>query len=427
MNHKRKIAIALALLVSLTVFSAVPASVQAGRPSTSGAEWTIMVYMDGDNNLDPFSALDIEEMKAVGSTSKINILVLWDRYDAPAYLYKVNLNSLTTVTGMKVNGKDVNGQEVYMADWHVLEAFVDFGKIKFPANHYMVVVWDHCDAYGLCCVDEHWDPTYVPSVERMTLAQVQDALAGFGRLDILAYDACLAGMVEIAYEFSVMPAEKGLDLRYLVGTEGYVPDNGYPYNTILEKLNGKIDLGDPAVVAKLICDEYARAYSTKGQYSGESNANLSAILISESDDAIPILADLNAELRARLALSYDYWHKLISRARGDANLPWSENGWEQRVDIIMYLKSLAASTKDAAVKSLASAAAIELTQSTYVANTQSMASAGAYGLAVYFPVSYSCLGSSNAGWYVQEDYPIIFKFAGDAGWMSFLMSYWNMK
>src|SRR5512136_2047033 len=157
LKHKESMAIALVAMFALTAFVSLPAGVQAGRPAGGTAEWTIMVYLDGDNDLDSFSALDIEELKTVGSTSKVNVVVLWDRYAAPAYVYKVNLNGLTLMTGMKVNGADVNGQEVYMADWHVLEAFVDFGKASLPANHYMVDVWDHCDAYGLCCADDHWD------------------------------------------------------------------------------------------------------------------------------------------------------------------------------------------------------------------------------------------------------------------------------
>lgn len=41
--------------------------------------WTVMVYMAGDNNLDSAGVVDLTEMKKVGSTKEINILVQFDR------------------------------------------------------------------------------------------------------------------------------------------------------------------------------------------------------------------------------------------------------------------------------------------------------------------------------------------------------------
>ena len=41
--------------------------------------WTVMVYMAGDNNLDPEGVEDLKEMKKVGSTDKLNIIAQFDR------------------------------------------------------------------------------------------------------------------------------------------------------------------------------------------------------------------------------------------------------------------------------------------------------------------------------------------------------------
>jgi hypothetical protein len=37
--------------------------------------WTFMVYMAGDNNLDPDGVRDLKEMKKVGSTNDVNVIV----------------------------------------------------------------------------------------------------------------------------------------------------------------------------------------------------------------------------------------------------------------------------------------------------------------------------------------------------------------
>jgi len=41
--------------------------------------WTFMVYMAGDNNLDPDGVQDLKEMKKVGSTDEVNIIAQFDR------------------------------------------------------------------------------------------------------------------------------------------------------------------------------------------------------------------------------------------------------------------------------------------------------------------------------------------------------------
>ncbi len=44
-------------------------------------EWTWMVYMDGDCNLEADAINDFNEMASVGSTSDINIVVQFGRLD----------------------------------------------------------------------------------------------------------------------------------------------------------------------------------------------------------------------------------------------------------------------------------------------------------------------------------------------------------
>jgi len=42
-------------------------------------KWTIMVYMDADNNLEDAGISDFNEMEVAGSTQDVAILVLMDR------------------------------------------------------------------------------------------------------------------------------------------------------------------------------------------------------------------------------------------------------------------------------------------------------------------------------------------------------------
>ncbi len=42
------------------------------------AKWTFMVYLAGDNNLSTAGDNDLEEMRQVGSTNDVNIVVEFD-------------------------------------------------------------------------------------------------------------------------------------------------------------------------------------------------------------------------------------------------------------------------------------------------------------------------------------------------------------
>jgi hypothetical protein len=50
-------------------------------PTLHAAErdWTLLVYIDGDNNLEPFALLDLNEMEAAYPGQNLEVLVLLDR------------------------------------------------------------------------------------------------------------------------------------------------------------------------------------------------------------------------------------------------------------------------------------------------------------------------------------------------------------
>src|SRR5205085_910475 len=79
-------------------------------------------------------------------------------------------------------------------------------------------------------------------------AAVASAMPAKGKFDILACDACLMNMVEVAYE---MRDTAGL----LVGSEETEPGAGWPYKAILAGLAKRPEMA-PTELAKLIVDEY---------------------------------------------------------------------------------------------------------------------------------------------------------------------------
>jgi len=74
MFRKSTFGLALSLLISVLV---VVAPVHAQNDSK---KWTVMVYVDADNNLDLAGVNDIVEMQTVGSSSQVDVVVLFDRW-----------------------------------------------------------------------------------------------------------------------------------------------------------------------------------------------------------------------------------------------------------------------------------------------------------------------------------------------------------
>jgi len=73
MKYKHAIIFILLILsISLTGCFLFP-------PKDNSAEWTVMVYLDADNNLESAGIDDINEMEIVGSTTEVNIVVQVDR------------------------------------------------------------------------------------------------------------------------------------------------------------------------------------------------------------------------------------------------------------------------------------------------------------------------------------------------------------
>ena len=59
---------------------------------SQAAQWTWLVYMAGDNNLEGAGRDDLAEMKRVGSTAEVNILVQFDTEKNETTRYRIEKN-----------------------------------------------------------------------------------------------------------------------------------------------------------------------------------------------------------------------------------------------------------------------------------------------------------------------------------------------
>jgi len=354
-----------------------------------------MVYIDADNNLDAYGPYSLGLMEEIGSTQNVNVIVLWDGLYQPAYMYRVIKGGLEEVKGFALNGKEVN-----MGDPFTLQTFVDFTVGKFSAQHYVLVLWDHGNDVSGCC----WDDT---SDDHLTHPEVATALSKW-HIDVLAFDACLMAMVEVAYEYN----QYGLSTDYLVGCENYVPVYGYPYNTILAGLNQNPAMSERDL-AKMMTQYYAEFYQPRAHFNGGVMATLSAIDIAKVDE---VVADLKVMTQV-LMKGMEGNHEMISDARGEGMLPWSEYGWDLYIDLPTFVENITFTTNDSTIKGAGNALLYSLSEAIVaLGNTEPMESAGAKGMGIWFPSSYHMMWGF-------EPYNAT-KFAAQ-GWLDFLKAYWN--
>ena len=129
-------------------------------PIDETAEWTVMVYLDADNNLESVGIDDINEMEMVGSTSEVNIVVQVDRipYSVLAssnqgYADDISNGNWTTTRRYYVT-QDFNPilinsplkidlGELNMGDPQTLVDFASWAAINYPAKKYLLVIWNH--------------------------------------------------------------------------------------------------------------------------------------------------------------------------------------------------------------------------------------------------------------------------------------------
>ncbi len=393
----------MSLLVTCAVALSVP-TVTVARAESS-ASWTIMVYLDGDNNLDSYAHMDMAEMEAVGSSAAVNVIVLMDEYDGPAHLLKVVAGGTEAVSGSPLDGIEVN-----MGDGATLATFVDFVTTHFPADHYLLDLWDHGDDYRGFAWDEHPYADGSPGSDFMTHTEIVNALTGH-HLDILAIDGCVMSNLEVSYEY----AARGLSIDYMVASEIYIPGQGFAYDGILAPL-----VADPSMgaldLAKVLVDSYMAYYNKGGWQVG-----LSVVAMSAVPDLVSAVYDLASAFEADMPAYRD----CIATGRGAGHLGWSMTGWEQYVDFPTWVTTTQACLgPDTPADALFDAVNARLGEALpYVRNTHALEVKGAGGLGVFFPGSAGTF-KHNTAWHA--DFFLQTQFAS-AGWYDFLCAYWGAK
>ena len=261
------------------------AACQIKSRNAAHARWTVLVYLNAANDLQPDSLLNIAQMAKVGSDgTNLNIVVQWKQQSCPnnafgcgtpsfeeTRRYYIRQHSQADQNQINAGNTSVLDADILpmtsayynsttkqtdMGDWRVLQDFVQWGASTYPADNLAVLIWNH---------GAGWEPTRAakmkPTYRAVSLdyatgneiatEQMPGALTGAAQpVDALIFDASLMQMAEVAYQVRNAAS-------VMIGSEESPPGSGYPYDLWLADL--KSSGSDACTMGQSIVNRFVNA------------------------------------------------------------------------------------------------------------------------------------------------------------------------
>ena len=186
----RKIQIlSISSLFIISMFSTIALSQQL---STTSSEWTVMIYLNGDNKLSAAQIQELQLIKNVGSTEQVILTVLIDGdQEGDTELYYIEDTVLE---------KQDWPIESDMSNADTIKEFVEKVRADKPSEKYgLIISSNKGSGWQGVCWDDHGDGIMI------TMPELTDALKditnnGADPLDTLAIETCLGGNFEVIYQ-----------------------------------------------------------------------------------------------------------------------------------------------------------------------------------------------------------------------------------
>lgn len=387
-------------------------------------DWTIMVYLAGDNDLDSAGTVDLKEMKSVGSGEHIHVVAQFDRAGNRGQTQRYYLRRGTALAADVVQRLG----ETNMGDPRVLEDFVSWASTTYPARRYMLVLWNHGAGWDDANIFEgdvfsgaappvarKGQPvgpnrsargaTVRLSQARAGMARVRRALFGstvekavgsrgiayddqardfldnvelkrvmaritrrLGRkLDILAMDACLMSMLEVVYQLRDCAA-------VTLGSEETEPADGWPYDRVLRALSARPSM-DAAALGRAVVRHYLASYA------GGDNVTQSAVDLTRVTPLATAVHGLGRALRAALGQAAGRAGILMARAQ----VQEYSRPYDDYCDLLDLCNLLDRHCDNAALRAAGAAVRQGVAAGTIASGFKGKRVANSNGISIYFP------------------------------------------
>lgn len=307
-----------------SVYNKLTILVKEPPPPSTIAEWTMLLYLHEGGLPDDE---DINELEMSGSLEdKLNIIVLWDKDYEQDKLVKVehdpggyNFNLIST--NLPDTGGLIPPGGLDMSQPETLESFLLWGMEEYPANHYILDLWDHgagifkgdddaIDFRNVCGGLSLWDIR--DACENALAAQEY-----VDKFDIIGFDVCLLSWVETTYALKDVT-------DIVIASQNTEPGPGWDYGPPFINLRDNIDTWPAEQLAYDIVQSYYESYTFDHPYhypvdnitqaaslTSELEANVIPALNTFAQSMIDNLTDYKPQLAACRAAT-SYWGYTVS-------------------------------------------------------------------------------------------------------------------
>jgi len=165
-------------------------------------KWTLMFYDDADfdRGVDVFNCHYFGKNYLKGfsdeafSSENLNVLALQDNYTSNrSTIWYIGENH-------EKNPLEVYG-EINMGNYTTLRDFIMYSKTNYPAERYILLVYNHGGAWKGCCWDYNYPEQTDSFPDFLTMDEMRQALVEADGVDCICFTApCLMASLEAAYE-----------------------------------------------------------------------------------------------------------------------------------------------------------------------------------------------------------------------------------
>lgn len=247
---------------------------QAGKKQK---EWTVIFYMDGNNDLEPEITTSMLDLEKIGSNENVNLVVQLGR------LAQEKLKIVRKEYGGEYQKTDIDGdwsgsrryfvfrdpsptgkniyspalmnlgeKELYKPQ--ELADFVIWAMQNFKSKNYLVVLMDHGGGWIGAFMDDSTSSRNIMKPQDMSEAFSLVKTATHSVPDVIHMNACLMANTETAFEMR----KSG---RFYVGSEEMGEVEAFKYDEIVSTLQEKLNNGgqfSPEDMAKFLVEYYSK-------------------------------------------------------------------------------------------------------------------------------------------------------------------------
>jgi len=295
-------------------------SVGTEKGDAETRQWTILVYLNGDNELEAQAIRSLNQLESVELRGTgLSILALFDR--SPGFDTSNGDWTGTRLFEIETDPGGENGiivsraldspelglsasvdSELDMGEPETLLRFLDFADSSYPAEHCALILWGHGSGWRSTGAGQ--TPASLPSRTAAVTNSVSPPPADTIRavsfddssgpnplytkelgdalerrpVDICAFDCCSEAMLEVAYQI-----RKGA--RYMIASEDVIQSEGWDYADILPRLLAS-EKTTEAVIASIVGSFAERQSDTAG-------ATISAVRLDAIEEVAEALDELS--------------------------------------------------------------------------------------------------------------------------------------